>query len=345
MKMKAVLFYEPGIIKYTEVDIPKIRPAEVLVEVHTALTCGTDVKTFRRGHPMLIKKVPSRFGHEFAGTIVEVGSAADDFQVGQRVVAANSAPCNHCFYCRIFKHNICENLELLNGAYAEFIVIPKRIVLHNMIVLPDNVAFEEAAFTEPLANAFHGLERSDIDVGKTVGIVGLGPIGLMFVKLAKLRGAKVIAIGRNPLKLKLAEEFAGADVTINVTKYKDPEKVIRDLTPERKGLDVTIEAVGLPEIWEQSISITRKGGTINLFGGCESGTRIQIDTRRLHYDELKVISVFHYTPYYFSKAFNLIASGLIDVKQLITETMPLKDLQRALVKHQNGKVIKIAIKP
>ena len=285
MMMKAVLFYAPGNIKYTEVEVPEITPTEVMMKIDTALTCGTDVKTFRRGHPVLIKKVPSGFGHEFSGTIEAIGSEVNNFEIGQRVVAVNSAPCNNCYYCRINRQNLCDNLELLNGAYAQYIVIPKNIVAQNMIVIPDNISFEEAAFVEPLAVVLHGIEMSDIEIGKTVGVIGLGPIGLLFVKLAKLKGARVIAMGRNPLKLKMVEEFGNPDEIVDLSKYKHPEKIIMDLTPERKGLDVVIEAVGLPEIWENALSLTRKGGTINLFGGCESGTKIQVDTRRLHYDE------------------------------------------------------------
>ncbi|MEW5820103.1 MAG: zinc-binding dehydrogenase [Cyanobacteriota bacterium] len=344
-KMKAVLFYEPGSIKYTEIEVPCVRPREVLVKVNTALTCGTDVKTYRRGHPVLIKKVPSGFGHEFSGIIEEVGTEVDNFKVGQRVVAANSAPCNNCYFCRISRPNLCENLDLLNGAYAEYIVVPKHIVEQNMIVLPDNVSFEEAAFTEPLSVVLHGIERSDIDIGTTVGILGIGPIGLLFAKLAKLSGARVIAMGRNPLKLKLAEEFGEADEVVDLTKPVDPVQYVKGLTPENKGFDVVIEAVGMPEIWEKAISITRKGGTINLFGGCESGTKIQIDTRRLHYDELKIISVFHHTPYYVSKAFRLISNKQIALKHLITKTMPLENLKEALEMHENGEAIKVAIKP
>ena len=343
--MKAVLFNNPFDIKYTEIDIPQIKPREVLVKVDTALTCGTDVKTYRRGHPVLMKTLPSGFGHEFSGTVIEVGSEVDNVKIGQRVVPANSAPCDNCFYCRISKPNLCENLDFLNGAYAEYIAIPKQIVEKNMIVLPDNVSFEEAAFTEPLSVVLHGIECSDIDIGKTVGVVGIGPIGLLFVKLAKLSGARVIAMGRNPLKLKLAQDFGEADEVVDLTKYQDPLKYIRSLTPNGKGLDVVIEAVGMPKLWEQAISLTRKGGTINLFGGCESGTSITIDTKRLHYDELKIISVFHHTPYYVSKAFRLIANKQLDLNQLITETMPLSQLQTALEKHDKGEVIKVAIKP
>ena len=345
MKMKAVLYYKPGEIKYTEVEVPKVGSSDVLIKVDTALTCGTDVKTYKRGHPLLIKEVPSAFGHEFAGTIVEMGPEVEGFKVGQRVVAVNSAPCNRCFYCRINKPNLCEDLDLLNGAYAEYILVPKRIVEQNMIILPDSVTFEEAAFTEPLAVVLHGIEHSDVDVGKTVGVVGLGPIGLMFVRLSKLRGARVIAMGRNPLKRKLAKEFGEADEVVDLLAHSDPAAFIRDLTPEKRGLDVVIEAVGMPEIWEKAISLTRKGGTINLFGGCESGTKIQIDTKRLHYDELKIVSVFHHTPYHVSKAFRLISNKLVDVRKLITENMPLKDLQLALEKHDRGEVIKVAIKP
>lgn len=343
--MKATLFYSPGDIRYTEVEVPQINPREVLVKVNTALTCGTDIKTFRRGHPVLIKTTPSGFGHEFSGTVAQIGSEVDNVKVGQRVVAANSAPCNNCYYCRMAKPNLCENLDFLNGAYAEYIVIPKHIVENNMIILPDNVAFEEAAFCEPLAVVLHGIERSDIDIGKTVGIVGMGAIGLLFVKLAKIKGARVIAMGRNPLKLKLAKEFGGADEVVDLTKYRDPEQAVRDLTPEGKGLDVAIEAVGQPEVWEKAISLTRKGGTINLFGGCEKGTSIQVDTRRLHYDELKIVSIFHHTPYYFAKAFKLISNKMLDVNKLITETYPLDQLKQALEQHESGRIIKAAIKP
>jgi L-iditol 2-dehydrogenase len=186
---------------------------------------------------------------------------------------------------------------------------------------------------------------SDIDVGKTVGVVGLGAIGLLFVKLSKLKGARVIAVGRNPMKLKLAEEFGNADEIIDLTKCREPDKVIKELTPEKRGLDVAIEAVGLPEIWERAIALTRRGGTVNLFGGCESGTTIQIDTGRLHYDELRIISTFHHTPHHVSLAFRYIANHMLDLDKLITERMPLEKVSIALEKQKAGKVIKVAIKP
>ena len=345
MKMNAVRFYAPNDIRYEETEIKPPKPDEVRVKIMAALTCGTDLKTFRRGHPVLIKKVPSGFGHEFSGIIDSVGKNVSDFKIGDRVVAANSAPCGECFFCKHGEYNLCENLEFLNGAYAEYINIPSRIVKKNLIKISDNLSFEEAAFSEPLANVVHGIDKTDIKPGQTVGVVGIGTIGLMFVRLAKLKGARVIAAGRNPMKLALAKEFGGADEVINLTKYKNPEKIFLDFSEDKKGLDVAIECVGLPEIWERMFSLVRKGGTINLFGGCKSGTSINIDTRRLHYDELKVIGVFHHTPEYFREAYRLIATGEVNVKKLLTHTMPLSQTQKALEMVASGEAVKVFLKP
>ena len=305
--------------------------------MEAALTCGTDVKTLRRGHPLLIKEVPSGFGHEFSGTIFKLGDGVEGFNVGDRVVAANSAPCGECFFCRRGEENLCENLYLLNGAYAQYITIPRLIVEKNLIKIPDSLSFKKAAFCEPLANVAHGIGRTPIKPGDTVGVVGIGPIGLMFARLAKLKGAKVIAMGRNPLKLKAAKDFAQADEII------DLKEIILGLTPEGRGLDVAVECVGLPEIWEQMFGLVRRGGTVHLFGGCSSGTTVNIDTRRIHYDEVNVVSVFHHTPKYFREALDLIASGQVDVEKLITKTMQMKYAKKALEMHQNGDAIKILL--
>ena len=343
MKMKAVRYYAPLDIRYEEVNVKEPSEGEVVVKVEAALTCGTDVKTLRRGHPLLIKEVPSGFGHEFSGTIFKLGENVEGFNVGDRVVAANSAPCGECFFCRRGEENLCENLYLLNGAYAQYITIPRLIAEKNMIKIPDNLSFKKAAFCEPLANVAHGISRTPIKPGDTVGVVGIGPIGLMFARLAKLKGARVIAMGRNPLKLKTAKDFAEADEIIDLKKYPDPKDIILGLTPEGRGLDVAVECVGLPEIWEQMFGLVRRGGTVHLFGGCSSGTTVNIDTRRIHYDEVNVVSVFHHTPKYFREALDLIASGQVDVEKLITRTMQMKYAKRALEMNQNGDAIKILL--
>lgn len=343
--MKAVLFYGPQDIRYEDVKIKPLAKGEILVKVKSALTCGTDVKTFRRGHPVLIKKVPSGFGHEFSGVVEKIGDGVDNVKVGDRVVCANSAPCGKCFYCRHEEYNLCENLDLLNGAYAEYIVVPERIVQKNTLILPEDLSFDKAAFCEPLANVVHGVERTEIKAGQTVGIIGIGPIGLMFARLAKLKGANTIVAGRNPLKLKMAEEFAHADEIIDLKRYPNPEKIFKEFTEEKKGLDVAVECVGLPEIWERIFSCVRPGGTVHFFGGCKSGSTVTFDTTKMHYGDITLMSVFHHTPKYFRQALDYIASGDVEVEKLITNTLSLRDVEFAMKQHIEGKAIKFLIKP
>ena len=344
--MKAVLYYGPENIKYDEnVRIKPLEKGEVLVKIESALTCGTDVKTYRRGHPVLIKSIPSGFGHEFAGVVAKVGEGVTNVKVGDRVVAANSAPCGECFYSKREEYNLCENLDLLNGAYAEYIVVPARIVEKNMLILPDDLSFDKAAFCEPLANVVHGVERTDIKAGQTVGIIGIGPIGLMFARLAKLKGANVIVAGRNPLKLKMADEFAHADEIVDLKKYPNPEMIFKEYTDEKRGLDVAVECVGLPEIWERIFACVRPGGTVHFFGGCKSGSKVTFDTTKMHYGDIKLMSVFHHTPKYFRQALDYIASGDVEVEKLITGTLSLKEVEFAMKQHIEGKAIKYLIKP
>ena len=343
--MKSIQYYGPQNIQYEDVMVKPPEEGEVVVKVMSALTCGTDVKTFRRGHPVLIKSIPSGFGHEFSGIVEKVGRNVENVKVGDRVVAANSAPCGECFYCKREEYNLCENLDLLNGAYAQYITVPARIVEKNMLILPDDLSFDKAAFCEPLANVVHGVERTGIKKGDTVGIIGIGPIGLMFARLAKLKGARVIVAGRNPIKLKMAEEFAHADEIVDLTKYPNPEMIFRDFSEEGRGIDVAVECVGLPEIWERIFSFVRPGGTVHFFGGCKSGSTVTFDTTKMHYGDIKMMSVFHHTPKYFRMALDYIASGEVEVEKLITDTLPLDKVEYAMQQHIEGKALKFLIKP
>ena len=342
--MKAILYHAPGDIRYGETARPTAGPGQVLVAIKAALTCGTDLKTYRRGHPVLIKETPSVFGHEWAGVIAEIGPGVEGFAIGQRVVAPNSAPCGRCFYCQRERPSLCEDLQLLNGAYAEYIAVPARIVQKNLLLIPDGVTFKQAPMIEPLACAIHGTERSKIQLGDTVCVIGHGPIGLMLTRLATLKGARVIVVGRNPFKLEKARQF-GAQALVDITTVADPVDAVRGLTPGGRGVDVAIEAVGLPETWEQALAMTRRGGLVNLFGGCKSGTHIKVDTRRPHYDELEIIGVFHHTPQYVRIALSLIASGQIDADALITHEMPLERLEEAFQLMISGATLKVAILP
>jgi len=342
--MKAVRFYAPGDIRYEEIARPTAGPGEVVVQVRAALTCGTDLKTYRRGHPVMIQKAPTVFGHELSGVITEVGAGVEEFSLGQRVVAANSAPCQHCTYCRQGRLSLCENLEFLNGSYAEYIAIPARIVQQNLLPIPDGLPFRHAALVEPFACIVHGIERSHVRLGDTVVVIGQGPIGIMFTRLAKLKGARVIAVDMAPSRLEKATHF-GADEVVDAGTVPDAVQAVRDLSPGGRGVDVAIEAVGLPQTWEQAIAMTRPGGLANLFGGCRAGTHIKVDTRRLHYDELQIIGVFHHTPLYVRKALSLISAGELDAEALITHEMPLERLREALELVASGEALKVAIVP
>jgi L-iditol 2-dehydrogenase len=341
-KMKAQLFYGPQDIRYKEIDIPAIGEDEALVKIRSALTCGSDVKTYMRGHPKMVKKA-SVFGHEWSGDIVEIGDKVKNFKVGDRIVAVNSVPCYKCHYCRIGRYSICENLAYNNGAYAEYIKVPGDILRKNSFVLPDNIQYREAAILEPLSCVVHGLERSNIEAGNTVAINGAGPIGLMFVALARLKGAVVISVDLSEERLRYASEF-GADHTINASKTSDQVWEVKRLTEDNRGVDIAIDATGIPEVWEMTILMGRKGALINLFGGCMPGTSINIDTGLIHYSELNIIGVYHHAPEYVREAFELITSGSIEAAKFITSDMPLEELVKALELMSKGKGIKYNIR-
>src|SRR6516162_1107960 len=225
--MTAAVLYGKEHLRIETVDVPQVQPGDVLVRVRAALTCGTDVKVFRRGYQARIIQPPALFGHELAGDIVAVGSGVKNFRVGQRVVAANSAPCGQCFYCQRDQENLCSDLLFNNGAYAEFIRIPARIVEKNTYLIPAHVGYYDAALIEPLACVVRGFEETAPRPGDTVAIMGLGPIGLMFVKLAKLYGCRVVAVGRRQTQLDRAAAL-GADELIVAGEHSDPVKIVRD---------------------------------------------------------------------------------------------------------------------
>ena len=313
-------------LRMQRIAVPAIGPADVLVRVRAALTCGTDLKTYQRGHHPRMITLPAALGHELAGDIVEVGPAVSSFRTGERVVAANSAPCLRCFFCRRDKKNLCENLLFVNGAYAEFIRIPGRVVERNTYRLPDQVDYREAALSEPLACVLNGIDDTGIRPGDTVAIIGLGPIGLMFVRVAKIRGARVIAIGRRQAHLDRAEHL-GAEVLIESRRGFDPTDEVRRSTEGGRGSDIVIEAVGSPHAWRQAVSVVRTGGTVNFFGGCPKQTLVCFDTGKIHYSSLTLRSTFHHTPHHIREALGLIAREDVYPADFIAHQAPLRDLQ------------------
>jgi len=342
-KMKAAMLYGVKDLKVENIDKPTVGLGEVLVRVKVATTCGTDLKIFQRGYVEGVIELPTVFGHEWAGEVVEVSEELSWPKKGMRVRAGNSAPCLRCRMCQRGDYNLCEDMMWLWGAYAEYIKIPSRMVAINMQEIPSHLTFEEAAITEPLACVLHGSEKANVKLGDTVAIIGAGPIGLLHLLVAKKIGTeKVIVSDLVEERLQVAQKL-GAEI-VNASQY-DPTEKIKEFT-EGYGADVVIEAIGLPATWEQALKMVRKGGTVLEFGGCPPGTEIKVRTELLHYGQVTVLGTFHATPLHFRKALNLLTSRTIDVRPLITQKMKLekiKDAFETLI--TSKKDIKIAITP
>ena len=343
--MTAAVLYGKEDLKIEKVPIPRVGDGEVLVKVQVALTCGTDLKVYQRGYHARMIVPPALFGHELAGVIEEVGAGVNGFKKGMRVVALNSAPCQMCFYCSKHQENLCEDLLFNNGAYAEYIRVPRRIVEANMLVIPPNVTFEDAAMTEPLACVLRGLHETGVEIGDTVTILGGGPIGLMFVQVARAIGCNVISVVKRDGQVEAAKQM-GAHEIIQTTKVPNVVDAVRALSPQKRGCDVVVEAVGKPEAWEWAVDMVRKGGTVNFFGGPPAGTKVELDTNRLHYNNINLRASFHHTPAAARKAFDLIVSGKFRSSDTITSRAPLSELNRVFRRLMNrAGDIKTAIIP
>lgn len=343
--MRAAVLHGREDIRIESVPVPKAEPGELIVRVGAALTCGTDLKVFRRGYHARMIVPPALFGHELAGTVVEAGEGVTDFSPGDRVVALNSAPCGKCYFCERGQENLCDDLLFNNGAYAEFIRIPARIVAKNTLHIPDHVPLEHAALTEPLACAVHGLEDSHPRLGDKVAIIGGGPLGLMMVHVAALAGCEVIAVVKHDGQVEAAKQLGAAHV-VQANTIRRAIRETRALTPNDRGVDIAIEAVGLPEAWEEAVEMVRKGGTVNFFGGCAVGTHVNLDTNRIHYSDITLRATFHHTPAICRKSLDLIASGRFQASAFITGHAHLYELNRVFEKlMKRSSEIKTAIVP
>jgi len=238
-------------------------------------------------------------------------------------VVANSAPCGKCFFCQQAQENLCEDLLFLNGAYAESIVVPARLVQKNLLRLKTETSFKDAALTEPLACVVQGVEDSKLKAGQHVLVIGSGPIGLMFVALAKHLGCRVSVAGRGEQRLALAQRL-GAEMVIEVPREGDIVPVVQAKLPGNP--DVVIEAVGKPETWEASVKLVRKGGTVNFFGGCPAGTKVSLDTTLIHYSNLTLLASFHHTPRTIRRALEFIESGVVTAKDFVDGECALSEL-------------------
>lgn len=340
--MRAQVFHGPGDLRLEDVPVPEPGPGEVVLRIEAALTCGTDVKTLRRGHPVMIPTVPTVFGHEFAGTVAAVGRQVHTIREGDRAAAANSAPCGTCPPCRRGQPNLCDDLLFVNGAYAEYIALPSRLVARNLVPVGSRVEPARVAFVEPVACCLRAIDAASIRTGDPVVVLGHGPLGLLLGLLARAAGARVVLAGKGGPRLDRARAL-GFAACLDVTRVEDVPDALRGAA----GGDVrsTIEATGRPEAWEQAVATTGKGGTVVLFGGCAPGTSIQLSTRRVHYDELRLAGVFHHTPDVIRRAVELLADGRLDPMPLVTHEMGIEGVPAALDLMSRGDALKVLIRP
>ncbi|HWJ03186.1 MAG TPA: alcohol dehydrogenase catalytic domain-containing protein, partial [Verrucomicrobiae bacterium] len=314
--MRANLLVSPGRLAMQDIDIPQPGPGQVLVRVKAALTCGTDLKAFLRGHPQI--PMPGPFGHEFSGVVAAVGEGVSKFKVDDEVMSVHSAPCGDCYWCEHGQGNLCESImeSKVLGAYAEYVLVPAHIVEQNMFIKPDNLSFPEAAILEPLACVVYGLQRVPVRHTDTVLVIGAGAIGLLFLQTLLARDVStVIMAGRREYRLKLAREI-GASRVIDVTS-QDIKEVVEQETSGR-GADLVIECTGKPEVWEQATGFARRGGHVLLFGGCPKGTSVTFDTARLHYDQITLHSPFHFDPGAVEEAFVMLRDEKVKPGGLIS---------------------------
>ena len=340
--MKAVIYHGPRDIRLEERPVPTPGSGEVVVRAGAALTCGTDFKAFRQGHRVLLGDYPSPFGHELAGTVAAVGRDVLSVKEGDRVVVANSAPMDDCFWCRSGQNHLCRALKLHNGAYAEYDLVPAHITRHNLHPLDAATPFEVGALAEPFACAIHAAEALHVKEGELCLVVGAGPMCLFLIHALRARGARVAVLGRGKDALASALE-AGAEAVFSSLDAHADEAILA--WAEERGPDHVFEAVGKVETYEKSVATVRDGGKVCLFGGCAAGTMIPFDVHRLHYKQISLHGVFHHNPRHFHEAVRLLAAGKVKTELLIRGELALEDVPRFFAANADRSLAKAVVRP
>ncbi|WP_085522686.1 zinc-binding dehydrogenase [Tuberibacillus sp. Marseille-P3662] len=336
--MRAAKFQGKNKISVEEMETPKITKNEILVRVSVSAVCGTDVRIFL-GNKTKGVRVPSIIGHETTGVIEEIGDCIDEYNVGERVGVIPVIPCRKCYYCLNAMENACLNRVAIgyefDGGFAEYLKVPKEAVeAGNLVKLPDKVSNEQAVVTEPLACCFNGHRKSNIKVNDTVVVVGGGPIGLMHVQLAKIAGAKKVIVSELVSHRREKALIAGADLAINPDEESLNEVVLKET--EHLGADAVVMAIGVPAIVNESISLLRKGGTINLFAGFTKGVTSDIDPNFIHYNEVNIVGTSALKRSDYLNALALIESGQINTEVLTSKGYSLDDIEKAILDVKNG---------
>jgi L-iditol 2-dehydrogenase len=340
--MRRAELLRPGELRLSDAPVPRPGRGELLVRVDVALTCGTDLKTYRRGHPRI--PLPAPLGHELAGTVVAVGGGVHDFRAGDALASAPTAPCGTCGLCRRGRENLCPDAvgRIVLGAFGDYVLLPAHVVATNVFPRPAGMTAEVAAALEPLACVVHGAGRVPLDRADTVLVLGDGPIALLFVQLARLRGAGgVLVAGRHEPRLAVARALGAATTDAGEAEL---EAEVAERTGG-SGADVVIECVGTADAWRAAQRLAGPGGTVLLYGGCPAGTAVAFDAERLHYGEVDLIGAFHYTPRAVREALELLARGAVRIDPLITHRLPLERLPEALGLALSRTAIKVAVTP
>ncbi len=345
--MKAYLYYGPGDFRLEEVPTPKVGRGEVLVRVVACAVCGTDLRIYRSGHRKVTP--PHIIGHEVAGVVEEVGEGVEEYRKGERVLLVTEVGCNKCRWCIEGRKNLCPDMRAFGyyypGGFAEYLKIPSEAVEQsNLIPFSESLTFEEASLVEPLSCCVNGQDYLDIGIGEDVVIIGVGPIGLLHLKLARSKGAgRIILVDISSERLKLAEKFS-PDHIIDASQ-EDPREKVKEITGG-KGADVVIVACSSPQAQGEALGMVGVRGRVSFFGGLpRDKSRVTLDTNIIHYQEVSVFGAYSSSHQHYHRALRMVEEGRIQLKDIITHTYPLEGLKDAFKTLGEGKAIKAVIKP
>ena len=347
-KMEAAYLEKPGKIVVRRIPIPSIKKNEVLVKVARCGVCMTDVHVYKGSFPV---KTPVILGHEFSGTIEKVGENVTSYanlsgqipiRIGDRISAIPMINCGSCPICLRGRGNLCESAQVIggageivnNGAFAQYIKLPARVLYK----LPDNVSYITGAFIEVTACCIHGIDLSRIRQGDSVLLIGAGTVGLLLLELIKLQGPSQIIVSEGISQRRKLAKARGADFVVDPMRT-DPVNEVRKIT-SGQGADVVIEAVGSPQTTEQAIQMARKGGIVNIFGVANTNAFSQIKPFDIYFRELTVVGTYAVTLDTFNRAAKLLASGRLDIDYLLTEELPLCELEKAIEMMKKKKGLK-----
>ncbi len=336
--MKAARFYEKH--KLIVEEVPEKQPDEydVMIKIRYCGICGTDVHIFEGAKGSAEVSPPVILGHELSGDVVKVGAKVKNVKTGQRVSVDPNSYCGKCYFCANGKKHLCENMVGLgtaaDGGFAEYVTVPEELVFP----VAENVSYEAAAMTEPLSCCLHGTDLTDIKIGDTVMIIGTGNIGMIMLQLARYAGAaQIIAVEPNDSRRQKAADLS-ADICIDPTK-DDTEAVLKKNGV--KNIEKVIDCAGLTSTAEYAVEHAGKGATVMLFGLTAPDDVMSLKPFSVFKKELTIKGSF-VNPNAFEKAGRLLSAGIVKVDDLITDIVPLDDIQSVFESRlyaKNGKVL------